>query len=431
MLLKYTIMFLAGALGAVLANRGIAVFNDAVRPIMPEYREKRMTRAELAATTFAVSFGLIIGFGIPFSLMSPIILVHCLWLGTDIIGVFFPADWDKKWYADKKNASGFAGAALAGGIYGVALLTGLQWFVDAMKLLPVNVFDGLSILGDPVLFAFAAFPSLAIAMEYGFKKGGSALVVTVIVRQLVYITSFKSSADGMALLAGFVMLVIFALREKRTISINMASLFADRVRNVRANLPYIALVGAVYGVAVNIHLLVGSNLTLLALAKGNMTDAVNLSAISGFSYIPLKGMTSLATGTWVTDGYGFVVTAGLLAPNIWVAAIAGAIVMSLEASSLVLFANIFDRFPGLKKSADNMRAAMSKVLELALLVGSMMAANKMFPGMGFLIVAGAYCLNEVAKKPIIKMAVGPIAAIATGILVNVLAWLHLFTPAAH
>ncbi|MFA6074274.1 MAG: YhfT family protein [Negativicutes bacterium] len=429
MLLKYTLMFLAGALGAVLANRGIAVFNDAVRPIMPEYREKRMSRAELAATTFALSFGLIIGFGIPFSLMSPIILVHCLWLGTDIIGVFFPADWDKKWYTDRKNTLGFAGAAVAGGIYGIGLLAGLQWFVDAMQQLPVNVFDGLSILGDPVLFAFAAFPALAIAMEYGFKKGAAALMVTVVVRQLIAISAWYSSADGCALLAGFVMLLFFAMQEKNTVSINMASLFGDRVKNIKKNLPYIALVGAVYGMAAHIHLLVGSNLTLLALAKNQMTDAVNLSVISGFSYIPLKGMTSLATGVWVTDGFGFVVTAGLLSPNLLVAAITGAIVIVLEASSLVLFANVFDRFPGLKKSADNMRAAMTKVLELALLVGSMMAANKMFPGMGFLIVAGAYCLNEVSKRPLIKMAVGPIAAIATGIIVNILAWLHLFAPA--
>lgn len=429
MLLKYTLMFFAGGLGAILANRGIAVFNDAVRPIMPEFREKRMGRTELAATTFALSFGLIIGFGIPFSLMSPIILVHCLWLGTDIIGVFFPGDWDKKWYADRKNIAGFIGAGVAGGIYGIGLLAGLQWFVNAMQQLPVNVFDGLSILGDPVLFAFAAFPALAIAMEYGFRKGAVALAVTVIVRQLVAITSMHSSADGCALLAGFVMLVFFAMREKATVSINMASLFGDRVKNIKKNLPYIALVGAIYGMASHIHLLVGSNLTLLALAKNQTVDAINLSIISGFSYIPLKGMTSLATGTWVTDGFGFVVTAGLLSPNIFVAAIAGAIAMALEASSLVLFANIFDKFPGLKKSADNMRAAMTKVLELALLVGSMMAANKMFPGMGFLIVAGLYCLNEISKKPIIKMAVGPIAAILTGIIVNILAWLHLFAPA--
>lgn len=55
-----------GALAAILANRGIAVFNDGLRPIMPEYIEGRMTRAEIASTSFAMSFGLVMGFGIGF-----------------------------------------------------------------------------------------------------------------------------------------------------------------------------------------------------------------------------------------------------------------------------------------------------------------------------------------------------------------------------
>mgnify|MGYP000736273427 CR=1 FL=1 len=36
--MRYIVIFLAGAFGALLANRGIAVFNDAVRPVVPEYR---------------------------------------------------------------------------------------------------------------------------------------------------------------------------------------------------------------------------------------------------------------------------------------------------------------------------------------------------------------------------------------------------------
>lgn len=57
---------------------------------MPEYIEGRMTRAELAATSFALGFGLVIGFGIPFSIGSPIILAHSILLGSDIIGIWCP-----------------------------------------------------------------------------------------------------------------------------------------------------------------------------------------------------------------------------------------------------------------------------------------------------------------------------------------------------
>ena len=132
--MRYIVIFLAGAFGELLANRGIAVFNDAVRPVVPEYREGRMTRLEFATTTFALSFGLVIGFGIPYSIMSPIILVHSLWLGTDVIGIFFPAKNIEKWYLDKESLIGAGLSVLAGGLYGVLLLAGLQSFVNMMPV---------------------------------------------------------------------------------------------------------------------------------------------------------------------------------------------------------------------------------------------------------------------------------------------------------
>jgi len=68
--MKIVIIALIGALASIMANKGIAVFNDGLRPIMPEHIEGRMSRKELAATSFAMSFGLVIGFGIPFSLQA-------------------------------------------------------------------------------------------------------------------------------------------------------------------------------------------------------------------------------------------------------------------------------------------------------------------------------------------------------------------------
>ena len=88
--MEMILIALISALGAIMANKGIAVFNDGLRPIVPEHLEGRMTRGELAATSFAMSFGLVVGFGIPFSLTSSIILIHSIFLGTDIIGSFSP-----------------------------------------------------------------------------------------------------------------------------------------------------------------------------------------------------------------------------------------------------------------------------------------------------------------------------------------------------
>lgn len=424
--MRYLLMFLTGALATMLANQGIAVFNDAVRPLMPEFLEGRMKRTELAATTFALSIGLVIGFGIPFSIMSPIILIHSLFLGTDIIGTFIPCETSEGWYKDKRNLVGFIGSGVAGGVYGILLLVGLQGFVNVMQSLPVNVFDAMGSIGDPVIFAFAAFPSLAIAYEYGYKKGIISLGIVVLVRQLI-VTMDLGKPDGWALLAGFIILFFFAMREKVETTIDTAALFSERVKNIKKNLVWIAIMGALYGMACNVNLLMEGPQSLVALKDGLPDEAVGFTIARALSFIPLKGTTALATGTFVTDGFGFVATAGLLSPNIYIAGIAGAIVISLEASSLIFFAKFFDRFPGVRKAADNIRNAMTKLLEVALLVGSMIAANKMAPGLGYLVVSGLYLFNETAKRPMVKMAVGPVAAIFVGILVNVLAVVGLYT----
>jgi hypothetical protein len=83
----------AGALGAALANRGIVLFNDAIRSIMPELMENHMQRRKFSTLALSSSIGLTIGFGIPFSIVSPLILSHALWLGTDVIGTFFPGSF--------------------------------------------------------------------------------------------------------------------------------------------------------------------------------------------------------------------------------------------------------------------------------------------------------------------------------------------------
>ena len=63
-ILRYVIIAAVGALASILANQSIAVFNDGLRPVLPEYLEKRMDRKALAATSFAIGFGLVIGYGL-------------------------------------------------------------------------------------------------------------------------------------------------------------------------------------------------------------------------------------------------------------------------------------------------------------------------------------------------------------------------------
>ena len=424
-MLRYIIIFLAGALGALLANRGISVFNDAVRPIVPEYREGRMSRLEFASTTFGLSFGLVIGFGLPYSLMSSIILVHSLWLGTDIIGVLFPAKNMDKWYTDKESLLGAIGATVVGGIYGVALLAGVSGLVAFFQALPVNVFDAWMGISDPITYAFIAFPCVAIVIDYGWKKGILSTAIVILVRQLFSALGLGYE-DAITMFVGILLLIIFAILDKSDDQTALASLFSDRMKNIRKNIPWIAAMGAIYAIACNIGLLMEGPTSLTQLAAVDKTNAIATTVARALSCIPLQGLTSLTTGTFVTDGFGFTATVGLLAPNAVVAAILGAVVMSAEALSLVLIAKLFDKFPGIKKSADSMRISMTKLLEIALLAGSVVAAGNMAGGLGYFMVAGLYGMNEYFKKPITRLAVGPIATIIVALVVNLLSVVGLY-----
>ena len=425
-MLRFIVIFLAGGMGALMANRGIAFFNDAVRVFAPEFREGRMTRAEFATTSFALSIGLVIGFGIPFSVMSPIILMHTVWLTTDIIGTFFPGKPIDNWYQDKESLFGAGMSILVGGIYGVMLLVGLEAFMNVMKSLPINVFDSWMLLGNPIIYAFAAFPCLVVAMDYGWKKGLFSLVFVVLLRQVVIAIGQSSIADGVALLVGLLIVVFFAVKDKTPSEGDLSATFSNRVQNIRKNIVWFFVMGGIYGLAVNISLIMEGPQSLIALIDGNTSAAVGISIARALSFVPLIGLTSIMAGAFCVSGFGFVAVAGLLAPNMIVAFIAGGVVMSLEALSLVGVAKIFDKFPGVRRSGDSMRVAMTKLLEIAILVGSMMAADAMAPGLGFFVVAGIFVMNDYFARPMVRMAVGPVGTIIVAVLVNVLAYAGLY-----
>jgi hypothetical protein len=139
-------------------------------------------------------------------------------------------------------------------------------------------------------------------------------------------------------------------------------------------------------------------------------------------------MSALATGVFAIDGLGFVAPFGLVAPNVITAALGGAIIMGVEALSLRAIGNLVSRHPSILQAADNIRTGMTKVLELASLVGGGLAANSLAPGLGLLTVVGFYLLNEAAGTPVVRVAVGPVALILVGITANLLALLQVVSP---
>lgn len=424
--MKFIIVALIGALASILANKGVAVFNDGLRPIVPEYLEGRMDKKALAATSFALSFGLVIGYGIPVSIAASIILIHSILLGTDIIGTWSP-----------KGMKGVVISGVVGAVYGIGIVAGLQFIVDAFKLLPINFLSQLGQVGTPIVAAFAAFPALVVAYQYGLLKGGITFVISFLVRQYVqYYGNFKLgsgkvalSPEGMALLAGMIIMLVFAMREKAdpdSVSVDLTALFSERVKKIKKNLPYVALIGALVAAATSYGIMAGDPISLNLLSKGKNLEAAMTALARGIGFIPLVATTAIATGVYSPVGMTFVFVVGLLVKNPILAFVLGAVVVSAEVMLLDVLAKLLDKFPGVRKCGDNIRTAMSKLLEVALLVGGMMAAQAIAPGLGLFIVAGLYVLNQTAKKPLVSMAVGPVGAIFVGILVNVLSVLGLY-----
>jgi len=235
----------------------------------------------------------------------------------------------------------------------------------------------------------------------------------------------------MALLAGMIIMLTFAIREKpdpNAPKVDLVSIFSERVAKIKKNLPILAIMGGLISAATSLTLLAGDPISLNLLKDGKNIEAAMTAFARGIGFIPLVATTGITTGVYAPAGMTFVFVVGLLVKNPIISFVVGAAVMALEILLLDVLAKMLDKFPGVKKCGDNIRTAMSRVLEAALLFGGMMAANAMAPGLGLFIVIGIYVINKTSKKPIVDMAVGPVGAIFVGILINVLYILGLYLP---
>lgn len=428
--MQLVIVGLLGAMAAILANSGIAVFNDGLRPILPEFLEGRINKRELAATSFAISFGLVIGFGIPVSIGASIILVHSLLLMTDIIGA---------WTPDGKKGMIIAG--VIGAIYGIGLTLGLEFIVEAFNYLPINFLDALGAVGAPIVVAFAVFPAVAVANQHGFKQGGITFLATMLALFLVKRfgrftinenATITISAEGIALLVGMIFMIYFAVRIKGNSTENqdLLGVFAERVKRIRKYSVVLALTGGLVAAATSLSVIGGDPISLNLMANGQFNEAALAAFARAIGFIPLVFSTAIVTGVYSPAGATFVYVAGLLLHGQPILAfIVGTGIMFVEILLLNSAAKTLDKYPGVRDMGEHIRTAMNRVLELALLVGGAVASEQIAPGIGYFWVFGAYLLNKQSNKPIVDMAVGPVAAIALGIIVNILYVIGLYVPA--
>lgn len=418
------------AMTALIANMSAAVFHDGIRPVLPQLFEGNMTRRDAGSVAFGLSIGFVASVGISFTLSTGLLNPWLLFLPTDILGVMIGSR---------------ILAALAGGLWGVLVVTSLAAVNAVLTGLPIDALGALGELGTPVMSAFALFPLLAVFYQFGWKAGAIAAGV-ILISRLMIMKFTGIYPESIQIFVGMLMLVAFAVRKdlndrKAGVAApdmsGMHSIFEERTKRIVKHLPFLAVTGALIAAVSNGGIFAGSEVSIYSLADAlKITDpaaqdaAMKQVALSefmrGLGFIPLIATTALATGVYGVVGMTFVFVVGYLSPNIPVAAALGAVTICLEVYLLRGIGRFLEQFPSIRNASDNIRNSMNTLMEFALLIGGVLAVMKMGSTTGFTIFAMLFYLNEVMGRPVLKIAAPAVAAILTGVILNILYVFGLF-----
>ncbi|MFI9630093.1 YhfT family protein [Streptomyces sp. NPDC052042] len=420
------------ALSALLVNMAVAVFHDGVRPFMLDYREGRMKRREIAPIAFSLSSGFIFGLGAPMAFSTGVLNPWILFLPTDILGLLAP----KRWMAP-----------VLGAAWALLVVFGLSGATQAAQSLPVDFLTAMQALSDPVMYLFAFFPAVAIAFQFGKARGAIAFAaegVIMLASAYFWEGTFPGAvpmAVGMLLLVGLAVrrdMVNRRMAREEALARGEAppvpdtsaaeSLFGANAKRLRKHLPLLITLGGLVGALCATGIFAGGEATSYVVQHGEMDNAAQIDFYRTFGFIPLIGLTSLASGTFATNGMNFVYAAGYIAPNVVIGAIAGAVIFALEVLALAQLGKLFAKVPSMQDASDHIRNAINQVLEIAVLFGAILAGMQMGGGVGVALVGGLYVLNEAMGRPVMRLAAAPVALICTGLLLNLAHWAHLFTP---
>ncbi|MEU0300674.1 YhfT family protein [Streptomyces sp. NPDC006175] len=416
------------ALTAYISHMALAVFNDGVRPFLLDFIQGRTTRSATTAVSFGLSAGFIFGLGAPMALSTGVLNPWLVFLPTDILGMLSP----RKWLAP-----------VLGAAWGAVVVFGLNGANNVAHDLPVDFLTAMQQMSTPILFLFTLFPVLAITKQFGRKWGGVAGVLELVLVVMTMKLWPNMFAGALAMAAGVLMLIGLAVskdvRQRRADRTSvvvedvpqddpMASLFSASAARLRRYLPLFMVLGAGVCVLAQMHIFGGGEATSFLIAKGQYSEAAQVDFYRVFGFIPLIATTALASGAYGIAGFTLVYPIGYLMPNPFVAAVVGALVFAAEVLALSWIGRLLGKLPSVRDSSEHLRSAIGDALQLAILFGSLMAANAMGGGLGILVVGGLYLLNDAMGRPVVRMAAAPAAVIVGGILLNILYWLDLFTP---
>jgi hypothetical protein len=436
-------MFAAlGGLSAALANRGLSVFHDGLRPTMASYRSGELPKQEVSRTSFNLAWGFFWSFGIPFSLGFVVPLVYMIFMLSDWIGVSAPADHSTWWYRRRKSVRGVAQALAVGGVYGAASALSLYLIAKGMHHLPVEMATVTPKLSEPALGAFFLFAVLTSAYHFGVRHtwpGAGAASLAWFVTKGLEISQPAAWAFGAAFLVLMAQLVIqirsrtvgedprlaaWALDDDEDADDGeeQHDFFTERVQRIKSGIIPIVALSALMGAAYNWGFMTKDPIAGELYALGLAVPSFLVMVAWAFAFLPMKLTTAAVTGCMAT---GTFIDAGLavLMPKPIVAAIVVGALRVGEVWAIVPLVRMIERFPSIREVADVMRTAIFHVMEVAFLIGGGLAAALWAGQYGIAVVVGAWWVNQRANSPVMPMAIGALGALIAGVLANVL---HLF-----
>lgn len=418
-IMRAVVLIAICAWASLLSHMCISNFNDGARPIFPELIEGRMSRTEFAVVVTGMGFGWVLA-GFSQWLGTALIACHLTLIATDCLGA---------WAPNKPVALGLGAA------WGALCFFGTAGINAAFSALPYNFISDLTNITGPVLPIFCAYPAVAIAGQFDAKKG----IITAVVEAIVYaICTFVGSVKvggttvalynyTFAMLAGMICLVVFSAQASKDSESyddsEQENIFEKNANRIKGNWVYLCTQGALNALGIKILAQAYQPIVLAsAITESNM--AIFYMAMVGIiiAFIPLIVSTALATGVYQAVGLTSVMLFGALAPTWFLAPVFGFAAEFVEIQLLGLLGKLLSKFPVLAKCGDHIRDGMISCINLALLIGSFLAANAILPNgtMGIMIVGTCYVVNEVTGQRLPKSAIGPLAAVLVGIIKNLL-----------
>ncbi|MCU6710542.1 YhfT family protein [Paenibacillus sp. J5C_2022] len=422
------------ALTALAARLGKAVFHDGIRPIIPELLEGRMERRELAGISFGLSKGFITSVGIPMAITFQLLNPWLLFLPTDVLGILA-----RRWWM----------AVLLGAAWGAVALPGLAGMLSLLSAMPVDMMSAMKAFGYPVAGVIALFPLVAILYQFGWRKAlGSASFVAAAAVLLARLTDagLAGMAAASSLLSLAALAIFVAAKQRRlrreagaastSVHAELSAAEEEEQQRIHAkalvkSLPLFMAIGACASIACNLGVFAGTDAAMPFLQSawqgdsegqaGWLASAAAVDFARLLSFVPMIAATALATGVYGAAGMMLMFPVGYLSPNPVVAGCLGALVIALEVVAVRRMAKAAEVYPVMREAADYIRSAMNATLEIGFLIGGLLAVIKMeggTPGFGLIAFILLYLANEGMGRPVMRVAIGPVAALLTGLLLN-------------